>query len=114
MGGEATCECDTGKFFVQDKTEKNKLKGVCVTKSSFDTFMEEKFEVSSEVVEPVKVTGLNGLQVNDAEFVLTETAQKMLNVPAQDIRVHYRDDAHLEDQQSTSAHVQKFFLQDAP
>jgi len=112
--GEATCECDTGKFFIQDMNEKTKVKGVCVTKDSFDTFMSDKFSVESEVVQPVKMSGLVGLQVNDAESVLTETAQKMLNVPTADVRAYYKDYAHLEDEENTNEHPQKMFLQDAP
>jgi len=39
--GEATCECDTGKFFVKDAVKskaKGVLAGVCVEKGEFDAF----------------------------------------------------------------------------
>merc|ERR550514_1567127 len=76
--------------------------------------MSDKFSVESEVVQPVKMSGLVGLQVNDAESVLTETAQKMLNVPTADVRAYYKDDAHLKDEENMHTHPQKMFLQDAP
>merc|ERR1712093_905244 len=37
----------------------------------------------------------------------------MLNVPSDDVRATYQDDAHVEDQESSSPHAQKLFLQDS-
>merc|ERR1719199_1542899 len=68
----------------------------------------------SEVVQPVKLSGLPGLQLNDAEGVLDRTAKKMLNVPPQDVDVRYMDDNHHEDLEEQQGIQQKLFLQDQP
>lgn len=53
---------------MQDKTVVAKVKGVCVTKKTFDTFVENKFVVADEVIQRVKMAGVPGLQVMKTGF----------------------------------------------
>lgn len=73
-----------------------------------------KYIIRNEVVQPVKIAGLQGLQVNDAEAVVADTAKKMLNVPAEDVSATYEDSNHAEMLDSPHEHVQKLFLPDMP
>jgi len=88
--------------------------GVCVAKKTFDTFVENKFVVANEVIQGVKLSGVPGLQLNDAEMVLESTAHKMLNIPAEDIAVRYRDHKHEERLHSNVNAAQKLYLPDGP
>jgi len=112
--GEASCACDTGKFFVQDKTITARVTGVCVTKENFDTFIENKYVVANEVVQHVKVAGVAGLQLNDAEMVLEQATKKALNIAPENIAVRYKDHHHEERHDSPAKHAQKLYLSDRP
>merc|ERR1711988_762845 len=86
--------------------------GVCVEKGEFDAFIVGKYVIHNEVVQPVKVAGVEGLQVNDAEMVLADASKTMLNVSPEDVTVTYADDNHVESLTSPHEHAQKLFLPD--
>merc|ERR1712093_845661 len=112
--GEPECTCDTGMFFVKDKTVTDRTSGVCVTKKTFDDYVQDKFVVADEVIQTVKLSGLPGLQLNDAELILEHATRKVLNVNPQDIAVRYGDHNHEERLTSPSGAAQKLFLTEAP
>merc|ERR1711881_752818 len=90
------------------------ISGVCVTKKTFDDYVQDKFVVADEVIQTVKLSGVPGLQLNDAELILEHATKKVLNVNPQDIAVRYGDHNHEERLTTPTAVAQKLFLTEAP
>jgi hypothetical protein len=89
--------------------------GVCVSKKTFDDFIQDKFIVSDQVVQPVKLAGVAGIQLNDAEMVLQEATTRTLNLEPASIAVRYADDTHQEiHDQAPSNHAQLLYLPESP
>jgi len=112
--GEPQCSCDTGMFFVQDKTVTDRTSGVCVTKATFDTYVAGKFVIADEVIQPVKLSGVPGLQLNDAETILEQTTKKVLSVAPENVAVRYNDHKHEERVTTPTLDAQKLYLTEAP
>jgi len=73
-----------------------------------------KFVIADEVIQPVKLSGVPGLQLNDAETILEQTTRKVLNVAPQNIAVRYNDHKHEERFDTPTLDAQKLYLSEAP
>ena len=99
---------------MKDKTVTDRISGVCVTKKTFDTYVQDKFVVADEVIEPVKLSGVPGLQLNDAETLLEQAMKMVLNVVPDSIAVWYGDHNHEERLIAPRMHAQQLYLTEAP
>ncbi len=83
-------------FFVEHATTvvQRTASGACVSRSTFDDFIQDKFAAPDEAGQPVRLAGVSRMQLNDAEMALEDAMKRTLNPDPATVALRYRDRNH--------------------